>query len=167
MKNYKEQYLNPQWQKKRLEILERASWRCELCKDKEKTLHVHHRAYISGNDVWDYPNEYLVCLCKDCHESEGAYLKEHLPRIVELLKLSFFGENLEPFSWGLENIEVSISPQYVADRIANVLMYMESQRLVELSSSINQYGKNEFMPNIVKQMEEYLITLEKENNNGS
>jgi hypothetical protein len=164
MKNYKEQYLNPQWQKKRLEILKRANWKCELCGDKDSTLHVHHKVYISGNNVWDYPDNYLVCLCESCHESEGTYLKEYVPAIVKLLKLNFYGESLEPIFWGLENIEDESNCHCIANAVSSVLMYKESQIFIELINGINQFGKNDFVPNIIEQMKKQLIKLEKENN---
>ena len=68
MKDYKQQYLDPRWQKKRLEVLKQANWKCEKCKSEKKTLHVHHKKYFKDRDVWDYANKYLICLCEDCHE---------------------------------------------------------------------------------------------------
>ena len=84
MKDYKKQYLDPRWQKKRLEILEKANWQCEICGNKDKTLHVHHKSYISGRDVWDYPDEDLMCLCEDCHkkEHEKAMVKKYINEII-------------------------------------------------------------------------------------
>ena len=38
-----EKYKDPRWQKKRLKILERDKWACQLCDGKEKTLHIHHK----------------------------------------------------------------------------------------------------------------------------
>jgi hypothetical protein len=65
-------YLHPNWQKKRLEILERDNFSCVECDEKDKTLHVHHQYYIKGNKIWDYPNESLITLCCDCHEYEHS-----------------------------------------------------------------------------------------------
>ncbi len=58
---------HPKWQKKRLEILERDNFQCQLCKDKETTLHVHHLKYIDENKPWEYKNKDLITLCEDCH----------------------------------------------------------------------------------------------------
>jgi hypothetical protein len=33
-------------------------------------LHVHHKQYIKGRDVWDYEREQLACLCEICHENQ-------------------------------------------------------------------------------------------------
>ena len=64
---YAEQLKSPKWQKKRLEILERDNFECRNCGEKDKQLHVHHGAYISGYKVWDYHEWSLHTLCKDCH----------------------------------------------------------------------------------------------------
>lgn len=67
MPSYKELLLDPRWQIKRLEIMQLDAFKCRVCESKTKTLHVHHLYYISGNDPWDYPNDALVTMCKDCH----------------------------------------------------------------------------------------------------
>lgn len=71
MSNPKEEYAkklkHPNWQKKRLQILNRDRFTCKLCGDTETTLHIHHKYYVNGNDPWDYPNTALVTLCEHCH----------------------------------------------------------------------------------------------------
>lgn len=59
---------DPRWQKKRLQVLDRAQWRCEACGDTESTLHVHHKPYFKGRDPWEYDNDQLAVLCESCHE---------------------------------------------------------------------------------------------------
>ena len=67
-KTYLEKLQDPRWQKKRLEIMERAEFSCECCGDKENTLNVHHKEYLKGHEPWEYELNQLVCLCQDCHE---------------------------------------------------------------------------------------------------
>lgn len=67
---YKEQLLHPKWQRKRLETLESAEWRCEGCAATEKTLHVHHKKYFKGRMAWEYERSELAVLCEDCHQDE-------------------------------------------------------------------------------------------------
>lgn len=69
-KTYAEKLKNPLWQKKRLEVLQRDNWTCTVtgCFETKKTLHVHHLDYISGKEPWEYPNEYFMTVCEDCHE---------------------------------------------------------------------------------------------------
>ncbi len=59
---------DPRWQKKRLEVLQRAEWSCEMCGDAESTLHVHHKQYFKGRDPWEYDEDQLAALCVSCHE---------------------------------------------------------------------------------------------------
>ncbi len=63
--NYKKQLSAPEWNIKRLEILNRDTC-CTICMSKE-SLQVHHKKYISNLKAWEYPNEYLVTLCSSCH----------------------------------------------------------------------------------------------------
>ena len=65
--SYRELLLDPRWQRKRLEILERDRFRCTECGADDRTLHVHHTYYEKGKKPWEYPAESLLSLCKDCH----------------------------------------------------------------------------------------------------
>ena len=65
--NYKKQIKDPRWQKKRLEILNRDNWKCKVCSNSEKTLHVHHVKYLKNKMIWEYANYYLITLCESCH----------------------------------------------------------------------------------------------------
>lgn len=67
MKTYSEKLRDPRWQKKRLEILQRDEFCCQLCNDKETELHVHHFYYEKGKNPWEYYNDGLVTYCKNCH----------------------------------------------------------------------------------------------------
>jgi hypothetical protein len=78
---YAEKLLDPRWQKKRLEILERDQWTCQLCNEKEVTLHVHHLKYKSS--PWDVSNDDLVTYCKHCHA------------LIEFLKREYKGNMMK------------------------------------------------------------------------
>lgn len=78
---YKEQLLHPNWQRKRLEMLEGANFSCDNCGDTEKTLHVHHRRYIKGRQVWEYEASELAVLCADCHQQHHSE-REMLERLI-------------------------------------------------------------------------------------
>ena len=62
---YAEKLKDPRWQKKRLLILKRDDFACQLCGDKETTLHVHHLSY--GANPWDSRNKNLITYCEHCH----------------------------------------------------------------------------------------------------
>lgn len=66
--NYSVQLKSPKWQKKRLEIFERDNFKCRCCKEKEKTLHVHHLYYLPNTMLWEYDLEGMVTVCENCHE---------------------------------------------------------------------------------------------------
>lgn len=82
-KTYFEKLKDPRWQKKRLEALDNAEWRCEYCYESEYTLHVHHKVYFKGRDPWEYDIEQLAVLCEVCHEGfhEEDLLMEAVSRI--------------------------------------------------------------------------------------
>lgn len=73
---YAELLRHPEWQKKRLRVMERAEFRCAECGDNEATLNVHHSYYTKGAKPWEYPDESLKCLCEACHERRHAMLNE-------------------------------------------------------------------------------------------
>lgn len=62
------QYKHPLWQKKRLEALSGSGFECQNCGSKDDQLHVHHKSYVKGRNVWDYGLHELFVLCDKCHE---------------------------------------------------------------------------------------------------
>lgn len=81
--NYSEKLKHPKWQKKRLEVLEKANFTCELCGETEVPLHVHHKTYQKNKDPWEYHTSLLAAYCSDCHkwvEEQKAEIK----RVVDL-----------------------------------------------------------------------------------
>jgi 5-methylcytosine-specific restriction endonuclease McrA len=104
---YSQKLLDPRWQKKRLEILQRDDWRCQSCGEKEKTLHVHHTEYFHGCDPWDYPDILMITLCDHCHESEHDNELINLPTnlveaITELKQKGFLMSDIEHVLWEIE-----------------------------------------------------------------
>ena len=92
--DYAEQYKNPKWQKLRLKILDRDGWACQKCFDDESQLQVHHRRYVYGKKVWDYPIKELITLCNNCHEEEKELIKESVEELITTLKISFFANEI-------------------------------------------------------------------------
>lgn len=62
---YAQKLKHPKWQQKRLKILERDRWTCQLCGDINKTLHVHHLKYTA--EPYNEPDEKLITYCEICH----------------------------------------------------------------------------------------------------
>ena len=75
---YAELLKKPQWQKRRLQMLEKAGWKCVECGAEEQQLHVHHKRYIAGAKPWEYEDEDLAVLCETCHDM--AHGLQHSPR---------------------------------------------------------------------------------------
>ncbi len=82
--SYIELLRDPQWQRKRLEILNRDDFTCQACAEKTKTLHVHHKRYRRGCKPWEYDGADLVTLCEDCHEAT-TNTKRRLVVVIEAL----------------------------------------------------------------------------------
>lgn len=70
---FAEQIRHPNWQKRRLQIMENAQFSCERCGTNEVTLNVHHKRYVKGRMYWDYADNELQCLCEDCHQQEHTH----------------------------------------------------------------------------------------------
>lgn len=66
---YFEKLKDPRWQKKRLEVLDKAGFCCEVCGDDSQTMHVHHKQYFKGREPWEYEATQLSALCESCHEN--------------------------------------------------------------------------------------------------
>lgn len=101
-KSYKTLLQDARWQKKRLEVFNRAGWVCEWCGDDENNLQVHHGYYPKNEkgkmaDPWEAPDDVLYCLCKDSHEQaevlrQAIYLElgrihpKHHAHVLRLLR---------------------------------------------------------------------------------
>jgi hypothetical protein len=59
---------DPRWQRKRLEVMQRDDFSCQLCSDTQTELQVHHKKYVSGRQPWEYDAKELITLCVHCHE---------------------------------------------------------------------------------------------------
>lgn len=71
--SYSEKLRNPLWQKKRLDILNRDNFTCQVCSDTETELHIHHKEYINGRKPWEYEDDNFQTLCKHCHVITETY----------------------------------------------------------------------------------------------
>lgn len=69
-KTYFEKSRDPRWQKKRLEVMQDAEFRCKVCYDDSSTLNVHHKEYIKGREPWEYDAKQLTVLCEGCHSAQ-------------------------------------------------------------------------------------------------
>lgn len=69
-----------EWLLKRKAILQRDNYHCQCC-GSQLGLQVHHRQYhkfrVSGifKNPWNYPDQLLITLCRDCHQKGHAIYK--------------------------------------------------------------------------------------------
>ena len=65
---YRDEYLKSNaWKRKRYVVLRRDSWRCVYCGARATQL--HHKRYAKRN-IGKEPIEWLVSVCKSCHDSQ-------------------------------------------------------------------------------------------------
>lgn len=100
--SYTRKLQDPRWQKRRLEVFDKARWLCSGCGSGDKTLHVHHRDYVWGRDPWDYPDDTLECLCSECHE-DATYAQKTLKREISGLSTVSM-ERLIGYARGIKEI---------------------------------------------------------------
>jgi hypothetical protein len=81
---YWQKLQDPRWQRKRLEIMQRADFRCECCGEDAETLNVHHGYYEKGKQPWEYESETLWCLCVHCHETNQQHLTEAQRQLAQM-----------------------------------------------------------------------------------
>jgi len=90
---YKEKLLDPRWQKKRLQILDRDNFTCQCCADNTRTLNVHHKSYF--NNPWDVDNAELITYCSDCHLLIELIKKvRDFDKIKKIIKKNLFAATL-------------------------------------------------------------------------
>lgn len=96
-KSLSEIYKSPEWQKRRLEILNRDNFTCQLCGDTKTQLQIHHIEY--GDNPLTTPSDKLVTLCEDCHYEIDVTIKECCPKKPEFEHLHIYKE-LSSHSYG-------------------------------------------------------------------
>lgn len=87
---YGKKMLDPRWQEKRLIVFQRDKFTCKKCLSNENELCVHHLKYEYGKNPWDYENDVLITLCKDCHDKEHDAKKRFLSLIPKVMKNNLY-----------------------------------------------------------------------------
>jgi len=97
MKNkisYSEKLTDPRWQRRRLEVFNRDNWTCQCCSNKVLQLEIHHIEYWTGKEPWEYPDNMLITICRDCHEVETVRFKHEQYLLKSLLSNGFLANDL-------------------------------------------------------------------------
>lgn len=119
---YPEKLRDPRWQKKRLEILNRDGWSCQICFDTASTLHVHHRRYLPKCEPWDVPGSALVTLCEECHKSETEHLKDARDLLMAVFSDRYFSGDLFGIADGLVRWKSGHPPDIEATAIMAMML---------------------------------------------
>jgi hypothetical protein len=82
MSEYARRLERPEWQRRRLEVMNSYGFRCARCADETSQLHVHHKLYVRGREPWEYEDALLECLCSACHEKAHAAERQVRERIA-------------------------------------------------------------------------------------
>lgn len=103
---YAEKLLDPRWQKKRLDILNRDQFTCQICGDTTTTLHVHHDYYEKGKNPWEVDEWSLTTLCAGCHTMQHS-MKTRIEKFLLtclITRMKNGGEDIKGFSRCINNI---------------------------------------------------------------
>ena len=77
--SYREDLNDERWKMKREKILKRDGYKCRWCGciDNLRVHHKYYNKYPDGSRVraWDYPDDALIVLCRDCHEKYHSKYK--------------------------------------------------------------------------------------------
>lgn len=130
MTTYKEKLLDPRWQKKRLEILQRDNWTCQRCGETKETLHVHHVHY-QGCEPWDTEDKYLRTMCSSCHDYETERMKVVMLELKSsLTKLALDSSDISEIASGFSDY---------ADNLAAFKIERDGAFPVALADMIRDY----------------------------
>lgn len=130
MSEYGELLKHPKWQRRRLEIMLRADFKCEHCYADERQLHVHHKKYVAFRKPWEYADDELVCLCEVCHSIEHDPYAALATAARELTPEKF--ERLLGYALGL----AALSGARVVPVKSRMLVGVEDLRDVEVHYSL-------------------------------
>lgn len=129
---YKEKLLDPRWQKKRLEILDRDNFTCQCCGDKTKTLNIHHKSYY--NNPWDVISSELITYCVDCHILMEYIKANHdFDKIKKIIKYNLHAACLYIVYIDKNTIDLYI----VKDKIANYKLSLCENYIDTIKNLIN------------------------------
>jgi hypothetical protein len=124
MANYSEKLRDPRWQKRRLEIMQRDKFTCQICLDDKSTLNVHHLWYRPGADPWDYENTALITLCENCHQFESENRAKAEGDLLEALRVrGAFFESIVELSQAITHMKMPLTVgetfHYLADLLCD------------------------------------------------
>lgn len=132
--SYSEKLKDPRWQKKRLEIMERDSWTCQLCYAEDRPLHVHHKKYEYGKNPWDIDSAYLLTLCDNCHAIETKDYTQNINELIDILRQTLSSKGLYALVNAFGNTNFSYSADLYAEVVDDVFHSDYLEEIVQRKS---------------------------------
>lgn len=132
-KTYIEKLQDPRWQKKRLLIFQRDNWACLDCGSTTKTLHVHHIKYF-GINPWEYADEFMRTLCKDCHAKEHDLIpdseveRKHEHLIIRTQEPEVITSINQQITSLQNKLQEEISDNLMTEILKNIMFLMEAKK---------------------------------------
>lgn len=142
---YAERLKHPKWQKRRLEILHRDEFTCQLCGDTDSTLHIHHKVYRKC-EIWEYKDNELITYCELCHLVVEYFKEQEGLQEVIIVRKEDSDSELEQINlFVLLKIDNNyfISILYF-NKYSNKLTFIVGMKKVTLNrinSLVNEYSK--------------------------
>ena len=87
--NYIDQLNTIEWKIKSHEIKKRDGYKCQICGTRQN-LNVHHVQYEPDLLAWQYPSNYYITLCENCHLYEHSII-DNRSDLKELLLSGMMG----------------------------------------------------------------------------
>lgn len=135
-KEYTELLKTKQWKNFREAILLRDNYSCRVC-GSIKNPNVHHIKYIRGLKPWEYPDDLVITLCRDCHAKVHS-IKSKKDRNSDKFFAVFIDNINSILSITGENaIKVLLWMCSIAEYNSGIV-YMTTRQIIELANLLNK-----------------------------
>lgn len=150
---YKEQLVDARWQKKKLSILERDGYKCQICGNSSH-LSVHHKVYKPNMLAWEYPDNMLVTLCQDCHDKEhniapipkkGNFYTYYHGAYKNDMLCHYISNNDSVYLFGIDNGAFGTPYHEIISRELFMRLYSHSDFIIRCQEQNDTYSLDSFI----------------------
>jgi hypothetical protein len=60
--------------------------------------------YLKDTEPWDYPDDYYMTLCQNCHKSEGAKSQSAIESLIYSARVRFLSDQISDLSLAINGI---------------------------------------------------------------
>ena len=119
--DYEFKLRNGNWQKKRLEIMQRDDFQCRFCGSFDD-LQIHHMVYSRG-EPWEIGDHFLITLCGSCHREEEEFKEEDKFLISKFVSTGLSRRKLYHLSTELRRFFMG-SPHWKEDNFQKLMDFL-------------------------------------------